>query len=462
MKGENLFDTIVAISTPHGLGGISIIRLSGESAIHIINKLISPKINNKTIERKLLLRQIKTIDGNNIIDNCFIALFKSPKSYTGEDLIEISCHGGFAIPNLILEELLKTDTRIATEGEFTKRAFLNNKIDLIQAESIEEMISAKTKEGVFLAQSNLEKRFSNILDNIKHNIINILSIIEMNIDYPEEDLDIVDYNEITNKISEIKQEIIKIIDDSEKGRVILSGIKVAIIGKTNVGKSSLLNCLMKEDRAIVSEHHGTTRDYLEGIINISGIPITLIDTAGIRDTSDIIEEIGTQKSKEVLTSSDIVLFLVDSTTGITQEDLSILELIKNRKTILVINKIDLKNLDINNKKGLANIKFSDIVKISAIKKISINILEKAILHNIVNITSTKNQSEILVNTRHKNLLLKLVESLNDCENSLNKNLSYEFISLDLRKSLDYLGEITGEVSSKDILDNIFENFCLGK
>ncbi len=462
MKSENLFDTITAISTPPGLGGISIIRVSGDKAFDISSKILTPKIKPNTKPRKTILKTIHTID-NKSIDKGLVTIFKKPYSFTGEDMVEISCHGGIAIPNIIIEELIKAGARSALEGEFTKRAFLNNKMDLIQAEAVDEIINAKTKEAVFLAQSNIEKKFSNVLNIIKSNLINILALIEVNVDYPEDELDEVDYNRINKDIYNIKQEISRLISETEKGRAILNGVKVSLVGKTNVGKSSLMNCLLREDRAIVSHIHGTTRDYLDAVIDISGIPVTLIDTAGIRNTDDMVEELGTNKSKKIINESDLILFIIDGTTGITTEDVHIYKLLKNKKKIFLINKIDL--IKEFNSKQISDIeKDSDdkTLYISALSKYNIDKLEKLIYNMVININFSITQKEILINTRHKNCLIKIIDYLEICENSIENNISYEFIALDLRKAVDYLGEITGDVSSDDILDNIFKKFCVGK
>ncbi len=467
MKGENLFDTIVAIAIFHGLGGIAVLRISGEKSFDITSKIIKPDISNAE-NKKLLYRSIHTIDEGKLIDKCLVALFKSPNSYTGEDVVEIYSHGGLAIPNIILEELLKAGSRMAMAGEFTKRAYINNKIDLIQAEAIEEMISAKTKDAVFLATSNLDKNFSKITNSIKKKLIDILALIEVNIDYPEEELESVDYTQIKSNIHKIKNTINHLIEDTERGRIILNGVKMAIVGKTNVGKSSLMNCLLNEDRAIVSDIHGTTRDYIDAVINIGGIPVTIIDTAGIRSTTNKIEEIGTVKSKEIINKSDIMLFVVDGLTGINKEDLDIFNLVKEKNHIIVINKIDElsnPNTTINNimKDKLNNSSDDDLILISALKDININLLEKSILDKIQSsISTSNNQKEILVNARHKNCLLKIKECLNNAETSIEQNISYEFIALDIRKALDTLGEVIGEVETDEILDNIFNNFCVGK
>jgi tRNA modification GTPase len=462
MKGENLFNTIVAISTPPGKGGISLIRVSGEKAIEISNKILSPKIHQKTELRKAILRNIHTID-NNIIDKGLVTAFKSPKSYTGEDMVEISCHGGLAIPNIIIEELLKAGARQALNGEFSKRAYLNNKIDLIQAEAIEEIISAKTKDAVFLAQSNIEKRFSNIIQKLKMSIIDVLSIIEVNIDYPEEDLDNVDYVKIKNEISYIKNEINRLISETRKGRAVINGVKIALVGKTNVGKSSLMNCLLREDRAIVSDIHGTTRDYLEGTIDVKGIPITLIDTAGIRKTSNIIEELGTTKSKDIIKNSDLILFIIDAESGINHEDKIIYDMLKNKNVIFIINKIDLVNWTGDNEINdfIHDFK-NNYIDISVKKEINIHKLEDMLYKKVINIESSITQKEILVNNRHKNCLLKVIKNLEDTEKSIDDNISYEFIALDIRKALDNIAEITGEISNDDVMDNIFNRFCVGK
>lgn len=466
MKGENLFDTIVAIATPHGMGGIAVLRLSGEKSFQIASKIIQPNIQNAE-KKKLLYRNIISLKEGKLIDKCLVSLFKAPDSYTGEDVVEIYSHGGLAVPNIILEELLNAGARMAMAGEFTKRAYINNKIDLVQAEAIEEMVSAKTKDAVFLATSNLNKKFSKITNSIKKKLIDILALIEVNIDYPEEELETVDYTQIKANLNKIEDTINHLIEDTERGRVIISGVKMAIVGKTNVGKSSLMNCLLNEDRAIVSDIHGTTRDYIDAIINIGGIPVTIIDTAGIRFTTNKIEELGTVKSKEIIDKSDIVLFVVDALTGVTKEDVEIFNLVREKSYVVVVNKIDeLQNQDNINELVKNKLDVDSDVKlipISALKEININTLEVGILDRIQSsISTTKNQQEILVNARHKNCLLKIMEYLDNADISIKQNVSYEFIALDVRKALDTLGEILGEIETDEILDNIFNHFCIGK
>lgn len=464
MKSENLFDTIVAIATPHGLGGISVIRVSGKQAFEICSKIMNPPIKKQTKTRYTYLKKIIEPDTKKVIDKSIVTIYKNPHSYTGENVVEISCHGGYAIPNMILEELLKAGARYALKGEFTKRAFLNNKIDLIQAEAVEELIKAKTKDAVYLAQSNIEKRFSDVISDIRKKLIDILSLIEVNIDYPEEELDNVDYQKISEDINNIIDKINILEKESNKGRAIIDGLKVSIVGKTNVGKSSLMNSLMRDDRAIVSEQHGTTRDYLDAVINIDGIPITLIDTAGIRNTVDTIEELGTEKSKQIIKKSDLNLLLIDPTTGITEQDKYIINLIDKKSSILVINKMDMINSITSIENNIKEIKenFGDTVFISALNHKNIDILEKSIIKNTLGISTTNSQNEILVNKRHIITLKRIVEVLEKTIISINNNISYEFIALDIRKALDDLGEITGEIKTDDILNNIFDNFCIGK
>ncbi len=449
-------DTIATISTALGVGAISIIRVTGKKSVEIVNKITKYKKLDKVKSHTINYDYI--VENDEIIDEVLISLMKAPKTFTKEDIIEINCHGGISTTNKILELLLINGCRIAEKGEFTKRAFLNGRIDLIEAEGIMNIIGAPTENSRKMAVNELSGKTSNLIRSLRQKIVEIIANIEVNIDYPEYD----DIEEMTNKIlipkiTEIEKEIGDIIKISENEKIIREGIKVALIGKPNVGKSSLLNCLLEENKAIVTEIAGTTRDFVEGFINLDGFILNIIDSAGIRETEDIVEKIGVEKSKKLIEESDLVLFLLNNNENTTSEEKEILEIIKSKEHIIVINKNDLESkIDSN----ILNSEF--IVNISALKNEGIDELKSKIkkIFNLDRIT-TKDLNNI-VNARAVAHLKTTIYHINEVKNAIKNNLPIDMIEIDLKTIWNTLGLIIGETYEDELIDQLFSQFCLGK
>ncbi len=455
-------DTIAAIATAPGEGGIGIIRLSGSRSLDVCESIFKSKFNKKIKDyapRTLVYGSI--LDGENVIDEVLVAYMKGPNSYTAEDVIEINCHGGFISVKRILELILSKDVRLAEAGEFTKRAFLNGRIDLSQAEAVIDVIKAKTSTSHMVAQSQLEGTLANKIKNLRMNVTEVLAHLEVSIDFSEEDVEEITYKTLKEKGLELRDEIKKLYDRAESGKILRDGLKTVIIGKPNVGKSSLLNKILKEERAIVTDIAGTTRDIIEEFVNIKGIPLKIVDTAGIRETDDIVEKIGVEKSKESLQSADLVIIVLDYSKKLSNEDIEILEKIKNKKTIVLLNKIDLeKNIEIEEIEKYVDKDF--IIEISALKEIGIDKLQDKI-ENMVYKGSVSNSSDLMItNSRHKDALSKAYESINDALIAIDDNIPYDFIEVDFKNVWDYLGYINGDTIKEDLLDTIFANFCIGK
>ncbi|WAW14906.1 tRNA uridine-5-carboxymethylaminomethyl(34) synthesis GTPase MnmE [Peptostreptococcus equinus] len=455
-------DTIAAIATAPGEGGIGIIRISGSDSKTIADKIFKPFYKNSIADysnRTLIYGNI--IDKDEIIDEVLLAFMKGPNSYTAEDIIEINCHGGFISVKKILELVLKSGARMAEPGEFTKRAFLNGRIDLSQAEAVIDIINAKTEKSHEIAQSQLEGSLSKKIKSLRKNITEVITQVEVAIDYPEEDIEFITYKELIDKTKAVQDEVIKLYETADTGKILREGIKTAILGKPNVGKSSLLNLILGENRAIVTEIAGTTRDVIEEYVNIGGIPIKLVDTAGIRDTEDIVEKIGVEKSRQHMESSDLILVVLDSSRDLEREDLDILENIDKNKTLAIINKNDLER-----KMDLSQIeKYMDkenIIEISALKNQGLDsIMEK--IKEMVFKGKISNDSELIIsNSRHKDAIYKAMKSIDDAMKSLEDHMSYDFVEVDLKDAWDSLGYINGDTVSDELLDNIFKNFCIGK
>ena len=455
----NLNDTISAISTPVGEGGISVIRLSGSKSFEITEKIFfkdtggKKKINiSETPSHTIHFGYI--IDEVDLTDEVLISIFKKPNSYTGEDTIEISSHGGVLVTQKILALTLKSGARYAEPGEFTKRAFLNKRLDLSQAEAVADLIKAKTDSALESSLKQLEGSLSGYISGIRQEIIDATSLIELELDFSDEDLEFVSKDEFKKKIIGITEKLEMIISSYLSGKIIRDGVNLVISGRTNSGKSSLFNQLLKSDRAIVSNISGTTRDYLQENIIINGILFNLTDTAGIRQSDDVIETEGIKRSFQKIEEADFVLYLVDSSeTGkhITEEVKYFKENFKPEKSLLVFTKSDLKN-----HKG-------DEISISIFNEDSVQKLKQKITDAVKENTKEKSGSEIiLTNLRHKLCLDNVVSSLKQVTESIDKKMSGEFISVDLRNALSYLGEITGEVTNEEILNNIFSKFCIGK
>ena len=436
--------------------------MSGENCFEILDKIFVAK-NPKPIEeiKGYTIKYGNIIENNEIIDEVLVSYFKAPKSYTAENMCEINSHGGNIIEKRILEICLKNGAKLAEPGEFTKRAFLNGRIDLLQAESVIDVINAKSEREAKSGMKQLEGFLSKEIKEIKEKIMNVMVNVDVAIDYPEYDVDDVTNSEISTMLNEVKQKLTKLEKSFDSGKIIKEGIKTAIIGKPNAGKSSLLNAILKEDRAIVTEIEGTTRDTIEEFVNINGIPLKLIDTAGIRDAKDEVEKIGISKSREIAKEADLVIAIFDSSKELLKEDMEILEIAKNKKSIIILNKMDLETkVDENNEKIKdAN---SKVIKMSALKKEGIEELYNEI-SNLFSLNEINLDNEVLItNIRHKNLISKAIKDVKKAKETLDKKMPLDIIAIFMKDILEDLAEITGEEVTEDIIDEIFSKFCLGK
>lgn len=456
-------DTIVAIGTKPGEAAIGIIRLSGNKSIKLTEKIFRQKNRKKISQMKTFSMTYGYIvdKKEEMIDEVIITLMKKPKSYTKEDVVEINCHGGMAAADKILELCIKNGARIAEPGEFTKRAFLNGRIDLSQAEAVIDLIRSKTEQSLKVAANNIKGSVKDRIEELRKRILDVLVELEASIDFIEEDLEITPYGILEKKVIEIQKSIDELIKDEKRGEMIKNGIKVAIVGKPNVGKSSLLNVLARKERAIVTHIPGTTRDAIEEILYIEGIPLIIADTAGIRKSKNIIEKIGVKKSFEYISKSELVILVMDGNTQIDSNDCEIVEELQGKNIIICLNKIDLKQ--ITSKKEInKKFKLNNIIEISAKKNIGIDKLEKKIKTLVLGEEEFNIESKIIVNNRQKNILLDASGMLNHAIKAMKLKMSEEFPSSDLKLSYNLLGEITGQVTTNEILDGIFGKFCIGK
>lgn len=458
-------DTIVALATPQGIGAIGVIRLSGMRAIEICNEVFGTKSLKKKDLHKLPANSIHfgVIHDNDIIlDEVLLSLFKAPNSYTGENTVEISCHGSQFIQQQIIQLFIKHGARMANQGEFTFRAFLNGKLDLSQAEAVADLISSNSATSHQIAMQQMRGGFSNKIKLLRQNLIDFASLIELELDFSEEDVEFADRSDLKNLVGSIQRIVQRLIDSFEVGNVIKNGIPVAIVGKPNAGKSTLLNILLEEDRAIVSDIPGTTRDVIEDEMNIDGVLFRFIDTAGIRETNDVIESIGVEKTYEQIKLSSIAVYLFDA-HEITSSELKLIveditPHLHNSQLVLAANKIDKEDLEYT-KKEFSD--FQNMLFISAKENINIDELKKHLVHLFDN--STVNVTETIVtNARHVEALRHTNVALIKVLEGLNNNVTGDFLAMDIRQALHYLGTITGEISSDDLLANIFSRFCIGK
>ena len=451
--GDFMYDTIVGISTALGIGAISIIRVSGKESIDLVSKIFTKDLN-KVESHTINYGYIKDVD--KVIDEVLVSVMREPKTFTKENVVEINCHGGITSTNRVLKLLLEKGARLAEPGEFTKRAFLNGRIDLIEAESIMDLINSKTESARRLAFNGINGNISNMIESLRTKISHILSNIEANIDYPEyEDILVITKDIINKEIYIIEEDIKKILKESENGKIIKEGINTLILGKPNVGKSSLLNTLLGEEKAIVTEIPGTTRDLIEGFITIEGITFNIIDTAGIRETEDVIEKIGVNKSLNLIEESDLIILLLNNNEPLEKEDLELLEKTQHRNRIIVINKIDLEN---KLKKEKLN---GEIVEISAINNNISDLKKKMIqMFNLEEII-TKDPN-YLFNNRQVGILKNTLENIKDIKLGIESNLPIDLIEIDLKQIWESLGEIIGKNYKEELVDEIFKNFCLGK
>jgi tRNA modification GTPase len=458
----SLNDTIAAIATPPGEGAIGIIRMSGDESLSILRKIFKSQYNyevSRETDKKLLYGHI--YDGDIIVDEVLTASMFGPNTYTKEDIVEINCHGGIVPIKAILGLILKNGARMAEPGEFTKRAFLNGRLDLAQAESVMDLVSAKTDEGFQIAYSQLEGKLSKKVSETNDKIVSLLANLAVCIDYPEEDIEEITYKEILASLEEIRDDIYLLNENSGAGKILRDGLKTVIVGKPNVGKSSLLNALLKESRAIVTEVAGTTRDVIEEYVNIKGVPIRLVDTAGIRETHDVIEKIGVQRSKESFNKADLVIFVLNAAEELTSDDKEIIELLENKKVIVIINKTDLdQKIDMNFiEERLGDKK---IIKTSILNEIGVEDIEKSILDLVYDGEIKSSESVFVSNVRHMDALEKALSAVNDAIRVTSEDMPYDFIEVDIKNIYSYLGEISGDTVEEDLIDKIFSNFCLGK
>lgn len=457
------FDTICAIATPIGEGGVAIIRISGENALDIASRIFKPKNdydikNMKTYTMKY--GNIIDLEKNEIIDEVILSYMKSPSSYTGENVVEINCHGGVVSTNSVINEIIKAGARLAEPGEFTKRAFLNGRIDLSQAEAVMDIITAKTELSMKSAMMQRNGALSREIDELRKYLLKVLALIEYAVDFTEDDEDVIDDNLISQVKEGIEKTNLKIKDllsNADEGKIIRDGLNIVIVGKPNVGKSSLLNALLKEKRAIVTDVPGTTRDVIEEYLNLDGIPIRITDTAGIRETEDVVERIGVEKSKEKIEEADLIILMLDTSREIDEEDKAIIDKIKDRKYIVLLNKIDLE-MKIS-EEIISNL--NNKIDISAKTGTGIEDLKNTIKDLFFN-GEINTESLIVSNTRHKQALYRAMENCETAIGRVNANEYLDLVSIYITAAMKALGEITGNELEEDLLNKIFSEFCVGK
>ncbi len=454
-------DTIAAIATAPGEGGIGIIRISGESAFDVLGRVFCPANPAALENRKMSYGHIVNPQTKSIVDEVLCVYMKGPKTYTTEDVVEINCHGGMVPLRKTLELVLENGARMAEPGEFTKRAFLNGRLDLSQAEAVIDVIRAKTDKTFDVAMNQLEGVFSGRIKEIRKKLVDILVNVTVNIDYPDEDIEEITYEKLEKDLMEVRNDVESLLASAETGKIIQDGLSVAIIGKPNVGKSSLMNSLLRESRAIVTEIPGTTRDTIEEHLSVRGIPVRLTDTAGIRETSDIIEQIGIEKSKESFNQADLVIFILDSSKDFSDEDREIMELVDEEKTIVLLNKTDLP-AKIDESSVREMLQTVPVIKASMETQEGVSEIEEKIVSMVYDGKVSQNNNLIVTNVRHKDILVKAEKSLHDAVSMTKMGEALEFIEIDINSAYESLGEIIGETVQDDIINEVFSRFCLGK
>ncbi|MBB6218059.1 tRNA modification GTPase [Anaerosolibacter carboniphilus] len=457
-------DTIAAIATAPGEAGIGIVRLSGPMAVEILDQVFVPS-RGKSIKdfpnRRLTHGYIVHPQTQDKVDEALVVYMKGPHTYTAEDVAEIDCHGGIVPVRKILSLVLSMGARMAEPGEFTKRAFLNGRIDLAQAEAVMDVISAKTEKGFDIALGQLEGSLSKEVGKIRNNILEMIAHITVNIDFPDEDIEEITYQGLEKQAKEIVDTVAALLSTAHTGKIIREGLKTVIIGKPNVGKSSLMNALLKESRAIVTEVPGTTRDVIEEYVSIQGIPLKIVDTAGIRETEDIVEKIGVERSKEFFNKADLVIFVLNAAESLTEEDQQIIQLVNERDAIILLNKTDLPM--VVDEAGLQEmLPGKKVIRISVTEEIGLKELEDTIVQMVYGGQVKHKDLSLVTNVRHQNALERAKKSMEDAVGAIQSNMPLDFVEVDVRNCWEYLGEITGDTVGEDIIDRIFANFCLGK
>jgi tRNA modification GTPase len=461
---SSLEDTIAAISTPLGEGGIGIVRLSGKEAIEIAGKIFrGEKPVSQLISQRVNYGEIVDSETGETVDEVILTVFQTPKSYTTEDVVEISCHGGQLVVTKVLEQALKCGARLAEPGEFTLRAFMNGRIDLSQAEAVAEVIRAKTDLGLKLGLKHLKGDLSEKINSYRDKLIELLARLEVEIDFSEEDVEPLDREKTIEELESIRKEIGNLLSTYNEGKILRDGMNVVIIGKPNVGKSSLLNALLKEDRAIVTPIPGTTRDTISEFVNFNGIPVRLVDTAGYRISKDIIELEGIKRTKIEIGDADLLLLVMDISSKIDDEDLDLEQemVISKNKYLVVFNKIDIASADLV-RKNKGRLKQESIVEVSALKGTGLESLKEMIVSASSVLRKDQTEGVLISSLRHKNALIRAEKSLSLAIDSLKKKMSPEFVALDVKSSLDAIGEVVGKTVTDDILNKIFSDFCIGK
>lgn len=458
-------DTITAISTPLGMGGIGIVRLSGKSSFNIVKKIF--KKSGKAREpgelplRKMLHGYIEEPGTGKVIDEVLVCFMPAPHTYTREDVVEVNCHGGILPVGKILELTIRGGARLAQEGEFTKRAFLHGRIDLSQAEAVMDIIKARTEPARESALEQIKGRLAREINELRGEIVDLLTVIEVNIDFPEEGVDEVDLQQVETGIKKAEGKVAGLLKDAGEGRIYREGIKTVIAGKPNVGKSSLLNYMLREQRAIVTEIPGTTRDLLEETLNLKGVPLVLVDTAGIRPTGDLVEKIGVDKAEKIINAGDLILFILDATTGMEKTDMEIFELVKNKNFLIILNKTDLVSQERIKEIEKELVGYTlhpvSLKKEEGLEKLEEKIIEKIFLGRIM-----PPETALVTKQRHINSLEGAREHLRGAREALEGKVPLDLVAIDLQQAWDSLGEITGETLGEEVIEKIFSEFCVGK
>lgn len=455
------YDTIAAISTPMGEGAISIVRLSGEDAVTIANHFFKGQDLEHVESHTINYGHFIDPENSNLIDEVMVSVMRAPKTFTREDIIEINCHGGIVATNKILQMLLGYGARMAEPGEFTKRAFLNGRIDLTQAESVMDLIRAKTDRAMQVAVDQLDGSLTNLIKRLRQEILNVLANVEVNIDYPEYDTDELTTKMLLEKAKLVSTQIDELLKTAKQGKIMRQGLATAIVGRPNVGKSSLLNYLTKEEKAIVTNIPGTTRDTVEEYVSINGVPLKLVDTAGIHDTDDIVELIGVERSKKAITQADLILLLLDGSENLTTEDQNLLALTKDKKRIVILNKMDIERQltpeYLKDEFGIEN-----VVATSVKLQTGLDAVEQQIADLFFEGIEDSNNTVMVTNSRQVGLLQQAKNSLNEVIRGIEVGMPIDLVQIDMTNSWDKLGEITGESAPDELITQLFSQFCLGK